>query len=402
MQAIDVRDSWGATLREKEAEFRVWAPAVNRLRLRLNGVEHAMQAENGWWRASLPAAAGDRYSFLLDDGSAVPDPAARAMAGGLRGRGDDRRPERLPLAPPGLARPALGGDGDLRDPRRHLHRSRHVPGGDRAAASPRRRRDHRRRADAAGAVRGRARLGLRRRAALRAARRLRHARRPPGARRRGARARADGVPRRRLQPLRARGKPAAAAGAGLLPRRAAYPLGRGDRLRAPGRAAVLHRQRPDVAGGIPVRRAEVRRGRPHPGRGRRGGDPRSRWRGRSARASPTGTCILRPRTTATSSTCIPGATGGRCCIPPSGTTTCTTSRTSSPPARPRATTSTSPSITGRSTPGRWPRASPTRASRRATRTDGRAASRAPASRRSPSSTSCRTTTRSATARSASG
>ena len=73
----------------------------------------------------------------------------------------------------------------------------------------------------------------------------------------------------------------------------------------------------------------------------------------------------------------------------------------SPPARPRATTATSPRSTGASSPAPSPRASPTRASPRPTPAAPRAASRAATCRRSPSSISCRTTTRSATAPSAS-
>ena len=215
----------------------------------------------------------------------------RARPGGA---GDRRRPprrrgarrsRRLSVAPSRVAGAAVGGDGDLRDPHRHLHRGGDLPRGDRAAAGARRGGDHRRRGHAGGAVRGRPRLGLRRGSALRDPRRLRHARRSPRFRRRRPRPRADGLSRRRLQPLRSRGESAAAAGAGVLPRGAPHALGRRHRLRAPACAALLHRERADVAPRLPLRRTALRRRRPHPGRAptRRSS---SRWRARSARRFP--------------------------------------------------------------------------------------------------------------------
>ena len=77
-----------------------------------------------------------------------------------------------------------------------------------------------------------AQLGLRRRAALRAGCRLRPPGRPEGAGRRRARARADGAPRRRLQPLRAGGQ---------LPARYA-PQFFTDRHQTPWGAAINYRR----------------------------------------------------------------------------------------------------------------------------------------------------------------
>ena len=190
---------------------------------------------------------------------------------------------------------------------------------------------------------------------------------------------------------------------GVLPPRAPHALGRRHRLRDAGRCAgsssttrlywldefrfdglrfdaVDHVHDPDSDEELLV---EIARDRPR--RLPRPARPPDH-RGRPQRHPPART---RPRRR------------GRCSTPPNGTTTSTTSPTSSPPARPKVTTSTSPTAAGRTSPARWPRASPTRASRRPCRRRP-AACRAATCRPPPSSTSCRTTTRSATAPSASG
>lgn len=76
---------WGAHLRHGTATFRVWAPDADAIGLHLNRDTQAMQAVGGgWWQLARPAEAGDRYHFLVD-GAPVTDPAARAVATGLRG-----------------------------------------------------------------------------------------------------------------------------------------------------------------------------------------------------------------------------------------------------------------------------------------------------------------------------
>ena len=79
--------SWGAELMPHgRARFRLWAPGAERLDLDLDGERHAMEPlEGGWHHIDLPARAGQSYHFVLPNGLAVPDPAARAQAGDVHG-----------------------------------------------------------------------------------------------------------------------------------------------------------------------------------------------------------------------------------------------------------------------------------------------------------------------------
>ena len=67
--------------------FRIWAPSANELRLRVDGKEPVpMQSdETGWFELETSARAGSRYSFILHDGMAVPDPASRMQADSVHG-----------------------------------------------------------------------------------------------------------------------------------------------------------------------------------------------------------------------------------------------------------------------------------------------------------------------------
>ena len=78
--------SWGAELGEGTARFRLWAPGVEALTLDLDGTRLPMErASGGWYELVAEARAGQPYSFVLPDGMAVPDPAARAKAGDVHG-----------------------------------------------------------------------------------------------------------------------------------------------------------------------------------------------------------------------------------------------------------------------------------------------------------------------------
>ena len=59
--------------------FRVWAPLVHRVRVRLGAEVHDLAAiGNGWWGTSLDAAPGTDYAYLLDeDEHGLPDPRSR-------------------------------------------------------------------------------------------------------------------------------------------------------------------------------------------------------------------------------------------------------------------------------------------------------------------------------------
>ena len=112
-----------------------------------------------------------------------------------------RRSARLSLAASGVARPAVARDGALRAACRRSGRLQRRAG---SLARARGARRHRRRADADQRFSRPAQLGLRRRAAVCARPQLWHAGRPEGAGRRRAWARAHDLSRRRLQSLRAR------------------------------------------------------------------------------------------------------------------------------------------------------------------------------------------------------
>jgi maltooligosyltrehalose trehalohydrolase len=75
----------GATpLRDGRATFRVWSQHA-RPTLRLRGADHEMEDEgHGVWSATLEAAAGDDYTYVID-GHALPDPCSRHQPEGLRG-----------------------------------------------------------------------------------------------------------------------------------------------------------------------------------------------------------------------------------------------------------------------------------------------------------------------------
>ncbi len=84
--ATEIR-GYGATLRGGEAEFRVWAPAARKLTLRLLGRgDFPMRTEeDGDFTLTLPARAGDRYFYIVDDSPPVPDPVSRLLPEGVHG-----------------------------------------------------------------------------------------------------------------------------------------------------------------------------------------------------------------------------------------------------------------------------------------------------------------------------
>ncbi|MGH2944757.1 MAG: malto-oligosyltrehalose trehalohydrolase [Solirubrobacteraceae bacterium] len=72
-------------LRGGRALFRVWAPRADRLTLRVDGTEHALQhAGLGVYEATVEAAAGADYEYAIH-GRALPDPCSRWQPAGLRG-----------------------------------------------------------------------------------------------------------------------------------------------------------------------------------------------------------------------------------------------------------------------------------------------------------------------------
>ena len=81
------RRNWGA---EPAAggrwRFRIWAPSTDDLAVEIDGERHIMdRVAGGWFVADVKAAPGKAYTFALPDGTAVPDPAARAQADDVHG-----------------------------------------------------------------------------------------------------------------------------------------------------------------------------------------------------------------------------------------------------------------------------------------------------------------------------
>jgi maltooligosyltrehalose trehalohydrolase len=64
---------------EKHAQFRIWAPDQKALALAIEGRAPTPMAtsSDGWFAVIANCGAGTRYRYLLQDGTAVPDPASR-------------------------------------------------------------------------------------------------------------------------------------------------------------------------------------------------------------------------------------------------------------------------------------------------------------------------------------
>ncbi|WP_245453248.1 malto-oligosyltrehalose trehalohydrolase [Aquibium carbonis] len=80
--------SWGAEhTGDGAVRFRLWAPGLDALTLRLGGEDRPMtRGRNGWFEHVADGIApGTAYAYVLPDGMAVPDPAARAQASDVHG-----------------------------------------------------------------------------------------------------------------------------------------------------------------------------------------------------------------------------------------------------------------------------------------------------------------------------
>jgi maltooligosyltrehalose trehalohydrolase len=77
----------GPELAEGGVRFRVWAPGLERLAVRVEGADHPMRKGlDGAFEALVPGAGhGSRYQLLLPDGALRPDPASRQQPEGVHG-----------------------------------------------------------------------------------------------------------------------------------------------------------------------------------------------------------------------------------------------------------------------------------------------------------------------------
>jgi maltooligosyltrehalose trehalohydrolase len=89
MSASEWHLSFGANLiAPHRTKFRVWAPTQRTLSVVIEGRLHLPMArrDEGWFEVEADCGAGTRYRYLLEDGTAVPDPAARAQSGDVHGQ----------------------------------------------------------------------------------------------------------------------------------------------------------------------------------------------------------------------------------------------------------------------------------------------------------------------------
>jgi maltooligosyltrehalose trehalohydrolase len=89
MSAAQWHLSFGANLiAPRRTKFRIWAPGQQKIALAIEGRPPlAMTRDNeGWFEREAECDAGTRYRYVLQDGTAVPDPAARAQSGDVHGQ----------------------------------------------------------------------------------------------------------------------------------------------------------------------------------------------------------------------------------------------------------------------------------------------------------------------------
>jgi maltooligosyltrehalose trehalohydrolase len=68
------------------ALFEVWAPHASRVQVRAGGATTDLGArDGGWWQGVAAAEHGTDYAFVLDDGTALPDPRSRWQPDGVHG-----------------------------------------------------------------------------------------------------------------------------------------------------------------------------------------------------------------------------------------------------------------------------------------------------------------------------
>ncbi len=165
----------------RTSHVRLWAPRPRRVEvITVPGTRTSLTREDGgYFSGTIPASAGDRYQFKLDDDDRLyPDPASRSQPEGPHG------PSEI-VDPAGFRWTDQGWTGAPRERRvlyeLHVgtHTRRHVGRGGRRTARARAHRDHADRGDACRGVRRALRLGVRRSRSVRAVAPVRRARRLP-------------------------------------------------------------------------------------------------------------------------------------------------------------------------------------------------------------------------------
>jgi maltooligosyltrehalose trehalohydrolase len=88
MTHAEWRPSFGANLLEpNRTQFRLWAPAQKAVAVGIEGQSPLpmTRTDAGWFEIEANCGAGAHYHYILQDGTAVPDPAARAQMDDVHG-----------------------------------------------------------------------------------------------------------------------------------------------------------------------------------------------------------------------------------------------------------------------------------------------------------------------------
>ncbi|MGE0407387.1 MAG: alpha-amylase family glycosyl hydrolase, partial [Candidatus Korobacteraceae bacterium] len=86
MTVAPAKLTYGASVRARQTEFRLWAPQARSVSLRLpNKGDYPMQRQGEDFVLTLPCAAGSRYAYSLDGGDPRPDPVSRLLPEGVHG-----------------------------------------------------------------------------------------------------------------------------------------------------------------------------------------------------------------------------------------------------------------------------------------------------------------------------
>ncbi len=226
---------FGANLREDGAvEFRVWAPNLTNLAVRILGenpqtVSMTRNAEAEFVATVPNTGVGSEYFYVLDGEHERPDPVSRWQPRGVNGPSRVLNPNSFRWSDQALVRHSAERLHHLRTPHRHLHARGHIREHHSATSISSRSRYHRSRDYAGRRVSRKSQLGIRRRQPLPSTIFLRRPHRPEETCRRLPCSRTRGGDGRCLQPPRS-GRELSSRVCPLFHRRLSHALGQGHQL----------------------------------------------------------------------------------------------------------------------------------------------------------------------------
>ena len=103
MEFRTFQKQWGAEfISDDVVRFRVWAEGQKNLVLRVGENDIPMTTPgDGWFQVDVPGVThGAEYQFILQDGTALPDPASRAQKGDVTSCTSALLRQKAPSAPP--------------------------------------------------------------------------------------------------------------------------------------------------------------------------------------------------------------------------------------------------------------------------------------------------------------